>query len=164
MPIVLYRVDDRLIHGQVVVGWATRLGAQAVVVVDDTLAASEWEQQLYRAGLSEEMGIEFVTVEEARRRLPEWRASAVRAILLTRDLATMRRLAEGGALEGVEVNVGGLHEAPGRRRVRSYLFLGPEDRAEISALLREGVRVSGRDVPGAPRVDAEELLGSEDLV
>lgn len=158
MPVVLYRVDDRLIHGQVVVGWATHLDADAIVVVDDALAGSPWEQELYRAALSDRMAGGFVTVEQARWRLESWRASPVRSIVLTRDIATMRRLAEGGLLEGEELNLGGIHEAPGRRRVRSYLFLSEEDRAEIAALARRGVKVSARDVPRAPRVDMEELL------
>ncbi len=160
MPIVLYRVDDRLIHGQVVVGWATQLDVDALVVVDDALADSSWEQELYRAGLSDRMESRFVTVVEARRRLPDWKASPARSIVLTRDLATMRRLAEDEVLKGEEVNLGGLHEAPGRRRVRSYLFLSEADRSEIAALARAGAEVSGRDVPSAPRVGLEELLDS----
>jgi mannose/fructose/N-acetylgalactosamine-specific phosphotransferase system component IIB len=100
-----------------------------------------------------------VGVEEARRRLDDWRASPVRSILLTRDLATMRRLAEAGTLRGEEVNVGGLHEVPGRERIRSYLFLSPDDRSALAALAREGAQVSARDVPRAPRVELDELLG-----
>lgn len=159
MPIVLYRVDDRLIHGQVVVGWATHLDADGIVVVDDALAESPWEQELYRAGLSDRIQGLFVGVEEARRRLESLRASPVRSIVLTRNLATMRRLAEGGELAGVEVNLGGLHETPGRLRVRPYLYLSGEDRAEVAALTRDGAHVSARDVPRAPRVGSDELLG-----
>ena len=40
MPIVLCRVDDRLIHGQVVVGWGQALGINRIVLVDDQVAAS----------------------------------------------------------------------------------------------------------------------------
>ena len=47
MPIALYRIDDRLIHGQVVVGWGQPLELRFIVLVDDDVAASEWEQELY---------------------------------------------------------------------------------------------------------------------
>lgn len=158
MPIVLYRVDDRLIHGQVVVGWGTHLDVDYIAVVDDALARSEWEQELYRAGLSDRMEGRFVTVEEARHRLAEWKGSPARGIVLTRDLETMLRLAEGGILDSEDVNLGGLHEAPGRRRALSYLFLGDADRRTLAALARAGVKVSARDVPGARRVALRELL------
>jgi PTS system mannose-specific IIB component/fructoselysine and glucoselysine-specific PTS system IIB component len=161
MPIALYRVDDRLIHGQVVVGWGTHLDFRYIVVVDDELAASDWEKELYRAGLSESIEGRFLSVEEAAEALPRWDREAERGIVLTRDVATMRRLAEKGILDDGEVNLGGLHTAPGRNRVLPYLFLGDEDRAELERLRRTGVRVSARDVPNARRVELDELLGPE---
>lgn len=163
MPILLCRVDDRLIHGQVVVGWGAKLGLDFIAVIDDELAASEWEQQLYRAGLPEEVEARFATVDEAAERLLEWHADDPRGFVLTRDIRTMRRLAERGALDGIEVNLGGLHDAPGRHRVFPYLYLGPDDRRELEKLRRCEVRVSAQDVPSARRVGIEELIepGSE---
>ena len=51
MSIALYRVDERLIHGQVVVAWGNLLHPERIVVVDDALADSTWEQELYTLGL-----------------------------------------------------------------------------------------------------------------
>jgi mannose/fructose/N-acetylgalactosamine-specific phosphotransferase system component IIB len=59
MPIVLCRVDERLIHGQVVVGWGTNLHVRRIVVADDELADSAWEQELYRAGVPDEVRPSF---------------------------------------------------------------------------------------------------------
>ena len=44
MTLVLHRIDDRLIHGQVVVGWGQPLNIQFIVLVDDAVAASEWSR------------------------------------------------------------------------------------------------------------------------
>jgi PTS system mannose-specific IIB component/fructoselysine and glucoselysine-specific PTS system IIB component len=158
MAILLCRVDDRLIHGQVVVGWGSQLGLDFLVVVDDELSASEWEQDLYRAGLPDDIEARFPDVEAAIREFPDWKASAQRGFVLTRDLATMRRLAEGGALAEVEINIGGLHDAPGRRRILPYLFLGDEDREELLRFQRAGSAVSAQDLPGARKIKLEELL------
>jgi PTS system mannose-specific IIB component/fructoselysine and glucoselysine-specific PTS system IIB component len=158
MPILLCRVDDRLIHGQVVVGWAAQLGLDFIAVIDDELAVSEWEQDLYRAGLSESIEARFVTLDQAAAALPGWRVQEPRAFLITRDIATMRRLAERGALSGIEVNLGGLHDAPGRRRVLPYLFLNEDDRAELRRLRAAGVSVTAQDVPSARRVPLGEIL------
>ncbi len=158
MTIQLYRVDERLIHGQVVLGWGGRLSPARYLVVDNDLAASEWEQELYRLSLDEGAEVRFLTVAEARAGLPSWRGDAVRTVLLTRDLRTMLGLAEGGALEGEEVNLGGIHHAPGRVPVRSYLHLDAEDRARVARLDELGVRVSGRDLPDSLRVGLDALL------
>ncbi|UCC82708.1 MAG: PTS sugar transporter subunit IIB [Gemmatimonadota bacterium] len=158
MPILLCRVDDRLIHGQVVVGWGSHLGLDIIVVIDDELAESEWEQDLYRAGLPDAVEALFASVETAVELVPAWASNAAGAIILTRDIGTMRRLAERGALADIEVNLGGLHSALGRERVLPYLFLSDEDRAELKRLRRADVRVSAQDVPSARRVKLDELL------
>ncbi|MGD2217556.1 MAG: PTS sugar transporter subunit IIB [Gemmatimonadales bacterium] len=158
MPILLCRVDDRLIHGQVVVGWGSQLGLDRIAVIDDELAQSEWEQDLYRAGLPDEVEAVFWSVDDALGQIPSWASNAARGFILTRDIGTMRRLAEHGVLAEVEVNLGGLHSAPGRKRVLPYLFFSDEDRAELRRLQRADVRVSAQDVPNARRVRLDELL------
>src|SRR5262245_27242578 len=100
MSIVLFRVDERLIHGQGVVGWGSQLRPDRIVAVDDALADSHWEQELYTLGLPSELEPRFETVSDARRQLDDWRESAARVMVLTRDVATMRRLAANGLLQG----------------------------------------------------------------
>jgi mannose/fructose/N-acetylgalactosamine-specific phosphotransferase system component IIB len=157
MSIVLFRVDERLIHGQVVVGWA-ELHPNRIVVVDDDIAGSQWEQELYAMGLPSEVASEFEPVAAARSMLAEWRRGNERVIVLTRDLATMHKLAHDGAMNGDEVNIGGIHHAPGRRAFLPYVYLSGEEIDHINALAGEGVRISARDLPGARRVELKELL------
>jgi PTS system mannose-specific IIB component/fructoselysine and glucoselysine-specific PTS system IIB component len=161
MPILLCRVDDRLIHGQVVVGWGGQLGLDRLFVVDDELAASEWEQDLYRAGLADEVEAGFFSVDAAAAEFPGWRSGTARVFVLTRDIETMQRLAERGALDGIEVNLGGLHDRPGRRPVLPYLFLGEADRQALSELRSLELEVTARDVPSARKVGIDELLQTE---
>lgn len=157
MPIVLFRVDERLIHGQVVVGWGGPLHADRIVVADDEIAASLWEQELYCLGVPPEIEAAFVTVDEARRRIPEWKGGR-RVIVLVRDVATARRVAEGGALAGEEVNLGGIHHAEGRTRVLPYLHLGPGDGDALREIAASGAEVSARDLPATRKVMLDELL------
>jgi mannose/fructose/N-acetylgalactosamine-specific phosphotransferase system component IIB len=158
MPIVLFRVDERLIHGQVVVGWGGPLHADRIVVVDDEITASPWEQELYCLGVPPEIEASFITVEEARRVLPAWREAPRRILVLVRDLPTTARIADGELLAGEEVNLGGIHHAAGREPVLPYLFLSPAEREELRALAARGVKFSARDLPGSRRVPLEELL------
>ncbi|MEO5511784.1 MAG: PTS sugar transporter subunit IIB [Longimicrobiales bacterium] len=161
MSIVLYRIDERLIHGQVVVGWGSQLHPDRIIVVDDQLAGSDWEQELYTLGLPADLASEFQSVADARDHLSAWDAAADRTILLTRDIATMRRIADGGTLRGVEVNLGGIHHAPGRRPVLPYLYLSEADFCELDQLAHDGVIVSARDLPAGRRVEAQELAPIE---
>ena len=159
MSIQLFRIDERLIHGQVVMGWGRQLRPARYVVVDDALAESDWEQDLYRLTVDGSTEALFVHVVEAREQLSDWLGDRVRTILLTRSPLEMARLARGGLLEGREVNVGGLHHRPGRTEVRPYIHLDPEDRTALRSLAREGAVLSGQDLPDAPRVSQDDLLG-----
>lgn len=158
MPIVLFRVDERLIHGQVVVGWGGPLHADRIVVVDDDLAASPWEQELYCLGVPPEIEARFLSVQQARGDLAGWRDDPVRrTMVLVRDIATARRMAEGGVMAGDEVNVGGIHAAAGRTQVLPYLHLRPEEREALREIGAAGAKVSARDLPASRKVPLDEL-------
>jgi mannose/fructose/N-acetylgalactosamine-specific phosphotransferase system component IIB len=164
MGIVLFRVDERLVHGQVTVGWGASLNPQRYLVVDDRLSESEWEQELYRLGIPAGIEVEFASVAAAQARLQHWDEAREVSVLLTRDLSSMARLAAtdglpGGAVgTGGEVNLGGIHHAEGRMPVLPYLHLGDPERAAIRALLGQGIAVVARDLPGAAPVDATRFI------
>ena len=163
MPIVLFRVDERLIHGQVVIGWGHELRPDRYVVVDDALAESAWEQELYRLGAGS-ADVVFASGRAAAEALPEYHADPARTIVLTRDLATMRVLAESGEMSGRTVNIGGLHHATGRRKVLNYVHLTTGDLEDMQAILDAGVRLQARDLPDAPKVDLANELGLTGVV
>lgn len=151
MPLELVRIDERLIHGQVLVGWGRPLDLDFYVVVDDALASSEWEQELWASALAGEESAEFLGVDEAARRFEELSARVERGALLTRDTATMRALAERGCLAGRAVNVGGVYAGRGRKKVLDYVHLSPEE-AEDLRVIGEHASVSARNLPTAPEI------------
>ncbi|MBC7895658.1 MAG: PTS sugar transporter subunit IIB [Cytophagaceae bacterium] len=160
MALELYRIDDRLIHGQVVVGWGQPLDVQFLVLVDDEVAASEWEQELYRMGVPPEMEVFFESVASAVGRLPEFQADARIGILLTGDIDTMRRLVtESGRIRAI--NLGGVHHKPGRIQRLRYIFLSREEEKVLQALAAEGIAVSAQDVPAARPLPLEDVLNGE---
>lgn len=158
MPIVLLRVDERLIHGQVVVGWGEQMHMDRLVVVDDAISGSAWEQELYCLGVPPTMDALFVTVDDARKELASWRGDSRRITVLIRDCESLGRLAEGGTLRGMEVNLGGLHSAPGRERVLPYLFLSPGERELLQRVAATGASVTARDLPGTKAVPLADLV------
>jgi mannose/fructose/N-acetylgalactosamine-specific phosphotransferase system component IIB len=158
MSIALFRIDERLIHGQVVVGWGSRLRPDRIIVIDDEIAASGWEQELYCIGVPSDVQAEFVSVAEARDRLPGWRATEDRVILLARSVDAVLRMSRDGLLAGEEINVGGIHHAPERREVLPYVFLSTADADALLRLAEAGATVSARDLPGSRRVPLEQLL------
>jgi PTS system mannose-specific IIB component/fructoselysine and glucoselysine-specific PTS system IIB component len=157
MGIVLFRVDDRLIHGQVVIGWGRPLGVNRIVLVDDQLSLSPWEQDLYRMAVSPEMDVRFVTIAEAASRLPEWQGDGRRVLVLTGDLDTMAALYSAAPKLVPHINLGGVHHRPGRRERLPYLYLTDEELRNLVALEDAGADISAQDLPTTQPVALREL-------
>jgi len=160
VAIDLYRIDDRLIHGQVVVGWGQPLNLGFIALVDDEVAGSEWEQELYRMGVPPEMDVYFATPDDACRQLEQWQADQRPGILLTGDIETMRRLIE--LCPSIKtVNLGGIHHRAGRTLKLRYVYLAPQEEESLRALAKTGVAVTAQDVPSARAVPLEDVLRGE---
>jgi len=143
MSIVLYRIDDRLIHGQVVVGWGQPLRVGFIVLVDDAVRASEWEQDLHRMGVPPQIEVVFASTAEAAQRLPEWEADPRPGIVLAGTIDALAALSSNSH-RVKRINVGGIHHQPGRSERLRYVYLSD---AEITA----------QDVPTARAVPLEEF-------
>jgi mannose/fructose/N-acetylgalactosamine-specific phosphotransferase system component IIB len=174
VKVALFRVDDRLIHGQVVIGWSRRLLPSRIVVVDDRIAADPWERDLLASAAPPETPAEFLTVGEAARAMrpdPSPARAGTRgdgagasggggagAVVLFDTPAVALQLADAG-FTVPELNVGGLHREGGRE-VTPYLFVLPADEAALRELARRGTRLYAQDVPDGRRVEAAALLGA----
>lgn len=159
MSIVLNRIDDRLIHGQVVVGWGQPLDVDFIVLVDDEVAASDWEQELYRMGTPPEMEVYFHGVTAAATALERYREDERVGILLTGTVQSMLRLVKDAGVR--DVNVGGIHHRPDRKPRLRYVFLSPEEESLLREMAACGAIVTAQDVPATHPVPLEELLQSE---
>ena len=157
MGIHLYRIDDRLIHGQVVVGWGQPLDIRFLVLVDDLVAASDWEKDLYRMAVPPEMEIYFADVATAIRDHARYASDPRPGILITGDISSMQRLVRGVKAIG-SVNLGGIHHRAGRVEKLRYVFLTGAEERQLHELEAAGVEVTAQDVPSARAVPLSEVL------
>ena len=157
MSILLTRVDDRLIHGQVVIGWGRPLALTRIVLVDNTVRSSPEEQELYRMAAPEEIALDFLSPEEAAPRLAGWSANRERVMVLAGSVATIAelvRLAPGGIHH---LNLGGIHAGAGRTERLAYIHLTTDEMTALRQLAAKGVDVSAQDVPSSRPVPLEDL-------
>lgn len=153
MGVTLLRVDDRLIHGQVVEGWVPFLKVDLVVVVSDTAASDEVQSALMKMALPPSVGLLVTSVAGAPAALNDPKLSARKALVLVPGPSEALALVENG-LKVDRINVGGLHHTVGKVQLGRALFLDEKDRLALKALKAKGVRLEGRALPA----DAEEDL------
>jgi mannose/fructose/N-acetylgalactosamine-specific phosphotransferase system component IIB len=156
MTLALYRIDDRLIHGQVVVGWGQPLHVSFIVLVDDEVSSSDWEQDLYRMGVPSQIEVIFASVEKAAAQFSTWEADPRVGILLVGDIDTAVALANR-VPQLRRFNVGGVHHRTGRSERLRFVYLTDDEAAKLRALASRGVEVTAQDVPTARAVPIGEF-------
>ena len=145
--ILLTRIDNRLVHGQVGVTWTSTIGANLLVVVDDVVANDDIQQKLM--GITAEtygFSIRFLTIEKTINVIGK-AAPHQKIFLICRTPQTVRKLVEGG-IDLKDVNVGNMHFSEGKKQISSKVYVDDQDLTDLRFIKQRGVNVFIQDVPG----------------
>lgn len=146
MSLRLVRVDDRLIHGQVVAVWLRAIGADRIVIIDDKTAHDEFLKEVLLLAAPRGTPVEVYDLAEGAPRVAELSESSSEAVfVLMRTPLTALRLREMGAAFDV-LNVGGLGAGPGRRPFYKNISATEEELAAMRSLEAMGTKVELRIV------------------
>jgi PTS system N-acetylgalactosamine-specific IIB component len=160
--ISLVRVDNRLLHGQILETWIPKLGIEEVVVADDEAAGSELARAAMTLCVPPELPARIVKVREVA-----WATLAAKkapVLVLVRDVAALA-VARAAGLEPAlarRVNLGNVHFGPGRRAVTPSVFLAAAELATLRDLAAAGFEVEARAIPSeapAGMADIERRYG-----
>lgn len=157
---ILWRIDDRLIHGQIIIGWCGQLPIQKLVVCDKEIASTEWEKNLLLMAAPPEISTLVLTPEELAVQLDGWIQSDEIIMILVKSVNLIQQLTELG-LQIQKVNIGGIHFQEGRTEYLPFLFLNPEEVSILKALMSKGIEIECQDLPNAPTYNLANLLGKK---
>lgn len=152
MTISLVRIDDRLIHGQVVEGWVPALGIKRILVVSDSAAADPTQKALWGLCAPEGVSLRIEPVAKAPDAIREWADDQVKTLVLTAGPKDVLALLDAG-VSFPSVNVGGLHYAAGTVQLGKAIYLGEDDLEAFRRIAERGVQVEGRAVPDETAID-----------
>lgn len=158
----LFRVDDRLLHGQVALGWGRHLGPTDYLLADDSLASDPDGAELYALSAPEEARVEVIRPRDLARLWKDGPPGGAGLLEPSRTVLLVRGLPQAGELlrSGITgpLNLGGLHLRAGAVEILPYLFLTPDDRVLLRDLLDEGHDVFAQDLPGHSRRSGREIV------
>lgn len=144
--ILLTRIDNRLVHGQVGITWVRSIGTNLIVVVDDKTAEDPLQQRLMSmTAKSSNVGIRFFSIKKTIDTVHK-ASDKQRIFLVVRTPETARKLYEGGVLLE-DVNVGNMHFSKGKEKYSSKVYLDETDKEHLDYLKSKGVNVYIQDVP-----------------
>ena len=140
MSLRLVRIDDRLIHGQVVAVWLRALGAQRIVIVDDATARDPFLSEVLTLAAPQGVPVEVHAVAEGAVRLIELARTPELVMVLARSPRTILGLRQAGVPIEV-VDLGGMGSGPGRRRLHKTISVSADELRELRELEQLGTRV-----------------------
>lgn len=144
--VILARIDDRLIHGQVVEGWVNFLKATCILVADDKVAANPLQRSIMEIAVPQGLKVVIGKVEEICEAIRSRSFDAERAILLFSNPGdVLRSLREG--LVCASINLGGMHFVPGKKKIMDVLAVDEGDLDALQAIMDQGIKVEIQAVP-----------------
>ena len=143
--IVLARVDDRLLHGQVVVSWIPYLKTNEIIIVDDEYAADEFMKTLLVDAAPESILVHVLSVNEAANYLKK-DDDGSRILILSRYIENIAQLIELNVLIS-KVNIGGLGNSPNRERYLNSIHLSKEEIKIIKEIAQKKITVEIKMLP-----------------
>lgn len=155
MPnILLTRIDNRLIHGQVGVTWTMQLGANLLIVADDETSKNELQQKLMAVtAKSSGAGVRFFSLEKTAAIIGN-AAPEQKIFIICKTPADVRYLVEHG-VPIKDVNVGNMHFSEGKKAISKKVYVDDKDLNDLHAIQAAGVNVFIQDVPGGEKIKVD---------
>lgn len=152
--IVLARVDDRLIHGEVVTAWTPTMRANRIIIVDDEVAKDTFNVRIVKALAPAGTKVFVYSVEKASEKLMVQGVPGERIIVLAKTPITFDRLVKAG-VPLKEVNLGGAGIRGKRQPFINNVSLDPDEVLACESLQKAGCRVYYQLVPeqGVSEID-----------
>ena len=156
--IVLARVDDRLIHGQVLSGWVPKCRARVIMIVDDEIAKDKLTRRILKASVPGHLQLKIHSVSKAAQWLKEEAESEKeRVLLLTKSPIYFSRLLEEGC-QLPAINLGGMGMYEDRKPFFRNLSCNEQELEILKKMAEEGMEIFYQLVPDQKKYDMKDMM------
>ncbi|WP_332236942.1 PTS system mannose/fructose/N-acetylgalactosamine-transporter subunit IIB [Sporolactobacillus sp. KGMB 08714] len=156
--IVFVRIDDRLIHGQVMTAWVHNKNANEIVVIDDEVANDDFLIMIMKSVIPENIMLKILSCDTAASYLEKDDPNINnRIIVLVKNPKTIYRLIQKG-VKLTHLNVGGMGATKERKKLFRNIAATDEERELFREIIKEGVNVEIQVIPDDKSVDINKYL------
>jgi len=154
---VVFRIDDRLIHGQVVEGWVRNLGLTRIIIVSDRISGDSSYRRLLEFSVPTGVRVDVFSLEEASEKFRGGELGVEDTIVLFESPREVIDLIDYG-IEIDEINVGCMHYDGRNRKLKRNVAVSEEDIRDFKEISSMGAAIECRSLPQDKRVDLMELV------
>ncbi len=152
MAIVDVRIDDRLIHGQVISYWIPALSVERIVIIDDKIAGDEVRMATLKFGCPGKIKLAIITPKSAAEKFKAGLDEGSRVMILCTGPDQLVQLAEAGFVVDT-ITVGNISTREAAVKIKRNMFVTPQQKADFKKLATMGVKLFYQNIPGDAKED-----------
>jgi mannose/fructose/N-acetylgalactosamine-specific phosphotransferase system component IIB len=157
MDIALVRVDNRLVHGQILEAWVPFTKSSAIIVVDDLVASDFFRETVIKMAVPRDIEVIISNVEDFANHYKCGTGKGKKAIVLFSVIADALRAFQSGFVFGT-LNIGNVYSEECLKQCSPSVMLDGEDIKMIGIFLDAGVNIDVRRVPREKPIDIRKLI------
>lgn len=150
------RIDDRLIHGQVVTTWVNMYNIEQIIVLNDKVANDITQKNILAMAAPQGIKVKAFTIEKFTDVIRKTEITRRTMLLFTTSLDVVEAVNKGLVMK--ELNVGGMRYQEGRERLTKAVSVTPEEKQAFETLLDQGVTITIQMVPNDEKINIKEVL------
>lgn len=154
--IVFCRIDDRLIHGQVVTTWVNVKNIESIIVVNDKVAGDKIQKNILAMAAPAGIKVHTFGVKQFADITKKQPIKKRTMLLFTNSIDVLELVNYGVEIPGL--NIGGMRYQEGRKQLTKALSVTPEEEAAFKELLEKGIDVTIQMVPNDEKKDIREVI------
>ncbi len=154
---VFYRVDNRLVHGQIISTWMPHLRVRQFLVVSDTVPNNQLQMTMFRMAIPTEQEFQSLSIKDAAPWLNARRNSSDNIMVLFESIDDAIRLFEAGH-PFPQLNIGNIHHGPGKRSFTTAVYLDNDEIGHLKSLMGRGLRAQIQTLPSETPLDLRKAL------
>ncbi len=155
--VVLVRIDDRLIHGQVMTSWLNFTQANKIMVIDDEVAADSFMKGVLKSAVPGNIGLGVFSVDRAATRLAKGFKDNDKVIILVKYPKTLQSLADKG-INFEDINIGGMGANINRTKFYKNISASDEERKILRNLIEKGCKIEIRIIAEDNGIDVSKYI------
>lgn len=150
------RIDDRLIHGQVVTTWVNTHKIEQIIILNDKTAVDKTQKNILAMAAPQGIKVKAFGIDRFAEVIQTTPITRRTMLLFTTSIDVLRAV-EGG-VPITELNIGGMRYQEGRERLTRALSVSPEERSAFKKLLERGMEITVQMVPKDEKIDLREVI------
>lgn len=152
----MIRVDYRLLHGQVALSWTQALGANALLIVSDTIENDKLRLQTLKLAKPDNTKVVVKNTQEAIEALESGITDKYKLFIICETLSIATKIAK--ATNTNSIDIGNIPFAEGKKQVSKSVFLSPEDVDLVQKLASEDFDLYIQMVPNEKKIEVKKIL------